>query len=145
MKRIILTAILLISAGATPAGPPLNIWVDFAFPVETAFCFGEDVIASGRAHILEDQGDPPERFHVNAQGIAVGTMTGNTWLWRDHINITCNEECFSDENWSGTQSETLTLVGPGHLPDAIFKFRAHATVIDGEPKVFFFGDDVRCK
>ena len=145
MKKLILATILVVLAGASTAGPPLNIWIDFEFPVETAFCFGEDVKASGRAHILERQGDAPERLHVNAQGIAVGTITGNTWLWRDHLNLTCNEECFSDGNWTGTQSETLILVGPGHLPDAIFKFTAHATVRDGEPKVIFFGEDLKCK
>ena len=145
MKKLTLSTILVVLAGASTAGPPLNFWIDFAFPVDTSFCFGESVIASGRAHLLESQGDAPERFHVNAQGIAVGTITGNKWLWRDHINLTCNEECFSDEDWTGTESNTLTLVGPGHLPDARIKFTAHATVVDGEPKVFFFGEDVKCK
>ena len=146
MKKITMAAILVLFGGASSAGPPLNFWIDFAFPVDTMACFGEKVIASGRAHLIErQQGDAPERFHVNAQGTAVGTITGNTWLWRDHVNLTCNERCFIDETWKGTESNILTLVGPGHLPDALIKFTAHATVIDGDPKVFFFGEDVKCK
>jgi hypothetical protein len=110
---------------------------------------GERVRVTGTFHILStftltENGNETDRLHINASGTGTGLTTGASYKFSDPINLMAQ---FRDGvRHVESQTETLTLIGQGSVPNTKvvgrFQFVANA---NGETTVEIDQTDTICQ
>lgn len=140
------TAFLVFAVLAAPAKAEVlvNEWSEFAFPVlDTSGCAGEDGFVSGVVHNVLAVMRRGYSYHLNAEGIWKGSVSGAELLWRDNYSEVIPHDNFADF-FVGTISSSLKIIG-GPLGQFRLKYTSHLTEVNGEFVVWFDNVSTVCK